>query len=167
MNKLYRGRFTAELEGPFVVFLIGMRVNRLWKFWEWVPVTRSMGPMLRELFTHPDKGMLGAQTIFYWRGIGVLQYWRSFEDLDRFARSADDPHLPAWKAFNRKAGRTGSVGIWHETYLVPAGRHETVYGNMPRFGLAAAGAHVPATGTLATARRRLGGEDQEAVPATY
>jgi hypothetical protein len=45
--------------------------------------------------------------------------------------------------FNRRVGYTGDVGFWHETYVVPAGRYETVYGNMPRFGLAVAGEHVP------------------------
>ena len=33
---------------------------------------------------------------------------------------------------------TGDVGIFHETYVVPADRVESVYGNMTEFGLAAA-----------------------------
>jgi hypothetical protein len=63
-------------------------------------------------------------------------------------------------------GSDGSVGIWHESYLVPAGQYETVYSNMPAFGLAAASEHVPATGRRATARRRLGGDNELVVPTT-
>lgn len=29
MSKVIPGRFTAEMEGPFVVFIIDMRVNRI------------------------------------------------------------------------------------------------------------------------------------------
>ena len=36
------------------------------------------------------------------------------------------------------AAATGDVGIFHETYVVPADRVESVYGNMTAFGLAAA-----------------------------
>ena len=28
MAAVFRGRFTAEIDGPFVVFIIGMRINR-------------------------------------------------------------------------------------------------------------------------------------------
>ena len=95
-----------------------------------------------------------------------MQYWRSFEQLDRFARDPSLAHLDAWKRFNRAVGADGSVGIWHETYLVDAGRYECVYGNMPRMGLAAAGEHLPATGARETARRRLGLKGEPAV-ASY
>ncbi|WP_422125626.1 monooxygenase family protein [Streptomyces caatingaensis] len=30
----------------------------------------------------------------------------------------------------------GAVGIWHETYVVPAGAYESVYVDMPPAGLA-------------------------------
>ena len=33
-------------------------------------------------------------------GAALVQYWRSYEDLERFARNPDDPHLPAWRRFN-------------------------------------------------------------------
>ena len=106
--------------------------------------------------------------MFTLSGPVLLQYWRSFDHLDRFARNRDDPHLPAWQRFNRTAGQDGSVGIFHETYVVAAGQYECVYGNMPRFGLAKGSEHVPAVGGRATARRRLGaGQDEPAVPLTY
>ena len=164
MAKVMPGRYTAQTDEPFVVFLIGMRINRFFAFWKWIPTALAMGPMLQTLFQHPEKGFLGGELIFYWRGVGLIQYWRSFEDLEKFARNREDPHLRAWQRFNKAIGSDGSVGIWHETYLVEPGRYEAVYGNMPVFGLASATRHVPAVGRRETARRRLGGENEPAVP---
>jgi len=163
MSKVIPGRFTADIEGPFVVFIIGMRVNKFFAFRKWIATAMAMGPMIRTLYEHPEKGFLGAQTFVYWRGVATVQYWRSFEDLERFARDRDDPHLAAWKQFNKSIGSDGSVGIWHESFLVDAGKYEALYGNMPVFGLASAAKHVSATGRRETARRRLGGDSEPAV----
>jgi hypothetical protein len=95
----------------------------------------------------------------------VLQYWRSFDDLERFARNPADPHLGPWRRYNRAVGSAASAGVWHETYQVGAGQYEAVYANMPVFGLAAASAHVPAVGRRETARGRPGGEAEPAVPS--
>jgi hypothetical protein len=154
MPQVIPGRFTAQIDEPFVVFLIGMRINRFFAFSKWLPVARAMGPMLRTLYQNPDKGFLGGQTFFYWRGVGMVQYWRSFEDLETFARNPDDPHREAWRRFNQAVGADGSVGIWHETYLIQPGSYEAFYGNMPVFGLAAATQHVPVKGRRETARER-------------
>lgn len=165
MAHVIRGRFTARTDEPFVVFMIGMRINRLLAVRKWLPTMLAMGPMQRTLFTQREKGLLGARTYVGWREVMVVQYWRSFADLERFARSPQDLHLPAWQRFNRAVGYDdGAVGIWHESYLVAAGHYETVYGNMPIFGLARATAHVPARGGLATARSRLGCEDAAGAP---
>ena len=163
MSKVIPGRFTADIEGPFVVFIIGMRVNKFFAFRKWIATAMAMGPMIRTLYEHPEKGFLGAQTFVYWRGVATVQYWRSFEDLERFARDKNDPHLAAWRRFNQSIGSDGSVGIWHESFLVDAGKYEALYGNMPVFGLASASQHVPATGRRETARRRLGGTSEPAV----
>lgn len=165
MSRLFPGRYTAQLDGPFVVFLISMRINRLLAVGKWLPVARAMRPMIVELLQHPEMGLLHAQTIFYRRGVAVVQYWRSFEQLEAFARNPDAPHLVAWRRFNRAIGADGSVGIWHETYLVQAGQFECVYGNMPRFGLARAGGHAPTVGARETAKRRLGLTGEPAVPS--
>jgi hypothetical protein len=156
MAKVFPGRYAAQSEQPFVVFLIGMRVNRLWAVHKWLPVTQAMPRMLRELFTQPELGLLHAEYALTWRGVMVLQYWRSFDQLHAYAHARNAAHLPAWAAFNRAVGNNGSVGIWHETYEVAPGHYETVYGNMPRWGLAKAGAHLPATGKRNTARERIG-----------
>lgn len=158
MAKVIPGRFTAQTDEPFVVFMIGFRVNKFFAFSKWLRTGLAMAPMLRTLYEHPQKGFLGAQTVFYWRGTGLIQYWRSFEDLERFARNREDPHLEAWRRFNKTIGSDGSVGIWHETYQVEPGKYEAIYNNMPVFGLAAATNHVPITERRETARRRLARE---------
>lgn len=86
MPQVIPGRFTAEIDEPFVVFMIGMRINKLFAFSKWIPTARAMSPMLRSLNQNPEKGFLGGETFVYWRGVGLIQYWRSFEDLERFAR---------------------------------------------------------------------------------
>ncbi len=166
MTEIFKGRYAARIEGDFVVFLIGMRINRLLALNKWLPVVRAMGPMVDHLMQHKHLGLLHAERFVYGRGAGLVQYWRSFEQLERFARDPQLPHLNAWATFNKAVGADGSVGIWHETYLVNANAYECVYGNMPRRGLACAGELVPATGARETAKRRLGG-DGEAAVATY
>jgi fumigallin biosynthesis monooxygenase-like protein len=160
MAEVAAGRYTAHMDEPFVVFLIGMRVNRLRLFSKWMPAARAMPEMLNVLYRYPEKGFLGGESFFRMFPITtlLLTYWRSFDDLEHFARSVDDPHLGAWKRFNQAVGQDGSVGIWHETYVIEAGQYEAVYGNMPVFGLAKATQHVPAIG------RRLGGDNEPAVP---
>jgi hypothetical protein len=166
MAHVIPGRFTARTDEPFVVFIIGMRINRPLAIRKWLPTVRAMGPMLKELYRHPEKGFLGGEFFLYWRGPALVQYWRSFEDLERFARNPDDPHLPAWRRFNRSVGSDGTVGIFHETFIVERGNYEAVYGNMPVFGLAKATEHVRAVGGRETARRRLmRGENDPAVPS--
>lgn len=165
MSTVFPGRYTAQIDGPFVVFIIGMRVNTLWAIHKWWPVARAMGPMVEHLLAHREHGLLHAQPYLYWRGAALVQYWRSFEHLERFARDPALAHLDAWKRFNRAVGADGSVGIWHESYLVAPGQYESVYGNMPRMGLAVAGDHLPARGTKETARRRLGLAGEPAVPS--
>ncbi len=167
MPQVFSGRFTAQTNEPFVVFLIGMRANKFWSLSKWMPVALAMPPMLKTLYENPEKGFLGGENFFRISPVTtlLLSYWRSFEDLENFARNPSEPHLEAWKTFNKSVGTDGSVGIWHETYCVDAGKYEAVYANMPKFGLAAATEHVPAIGRKETARRRLGGENEPAVPS--
>jgi hypothetical protein len=159
---IHPGRFTAETEGDFVVFLIGSQVHKPWKIRQWLPVARAMRTMQREIGEHPEIGCLHIENFGGLRNVSV-QYWRSFDDLMRFARSDEWSHLEAWRRFNRLIRDSGDLGIWHETYKVAAGEFEAVYGNMPVFGLAAAGGHVPA-GRSSTAARRIGAEADDRAP---
>lgn len=161
MAAIHPGRFTAQIEGDFVVFLIGMRINRLLLVHKWIPVTVAMPRMLRELMRQPELGLLHAQAFLSGRTLLTLQYWRSFEHLHAYAHARDKEHLPAWAAFNRKVGGNGSVGVFHETYEVKAGHYEAVYVNTPRTGLAVAGEMLPATGRLESAMSRMGRESMK------
>lgn len=155
MSNIFNGRYTAKTDQPFVVFLIGMRINKWWRLDKWLPVANAMTPMMQTLFTHPEKGFMHAEFFWNFSGPCIIQYWRSFEDLEQFARNPSDPHLGPWKKFNHAVGSDGIVGIWHETYMVNADQFECMYGNMPKFGLAAATGHVQAVGRRETARKRL------------
>lgn len=157
-NSVQSGRYTAEMEDDFVVFLIGMRFNSLWKVHKWIGPFLAMPRMLKELKRHPETGMLGARMSLGGRTITVVQYWRSFDQLEAFAKNPSDPHMPAWKAFNRKVGASGDVGIYHETYRVGAGRYESIYANMPVMGLAEAGASRAVGKRSDTARARITAE---------
>ena len=156
MSELITERVCAESEGGVVLFLIGMRLNKPWKVWKWLPVFAAMPRMLKELAARPELGLLSARGHFGLRNFMVLQYWRSAEHLRAYAHAANQAHLPAWQAFNRAVGTGGDVGIWHETYVVPEGYLESVYVNMPRYGLGLAGALFPAKGERASASKRLG-----------
>jgi len=161
MAVIFPGRYTAQSDEPFVVFLIGMRVNRLLAVRSWTRVAAAMPPMIDELRRNPELGLLHAEFFVYWRGVGVVQYWRSFEHLHAYAHAQNEAHLPAWAGFNRRIGGNGSVGIWHESYTVTSGQFECVYANMPRFGLAGATKHVAAVGRLENARMRIARDEAQ------
>ena len=150
-------RLTANLEGEFVVFLIGMRINSVMKVHKWLPVANAMPRMIKELYRQPELGFLHAE-MWFSRTIVLIQYWRSMEQLLAYAKNKDAAHLPAWQAFNKSVGTDGSVGIWHETYTASPGSYENVYVNMPPFGLGKAGTLLPASGERKSAAGRLGRE---------
>ena len=155
MADIIAKRMCAEIEGDFVVFLIGMRINKPWKVWQWAPVAQAMPRMLIELAKQPELGLLHARSHFGFPNTLVEQYWRSFEALEAYARNRDAAHLPAWQAFNKAVASNGDVGIWHETYLVRSGCYENVYNNMPPFGLGAAATLKDATGARQSAGGRM------------
>ncbi|NAZ85582.1 DUF4188 domain-containing protein [Kineococcus indalonis] len=138
------GRTTHAHDGDVVVFLIGMRINSPWRVRAWLPVLLAMPGVLRELAAHPEHGALGARTCLGAGGPFVVQYWRDAESLHAYAHLDGGLHRRAWQRFNARArAARGAVGIWHETYAVPAGHHESVYVDTPPLGLAAATRSVP------------------------
>ncbi len=151
---IHRERLTATLDGDFVVFLIGMRINKPLMVHKWLPVAAAMPRMVRELSKQPERGFLHAE-MWFSRTIILVQYWRSMEQLLAYAKDRQAQHLPAWQAFNKAIGTDGSVGIWHETYAASAGTYENIYVNMPTFGLGKAGMLQPAAGGKQSAAGRL------------
>lgn len=165
MAKVNKGRWSADIgaDGK-VLFLIGMRINSLWKFWAWMPVAVAMPRMLAELMKNPSLGLVGRPRSFVsGRTVMVWQYWESFDKLNEYARSSDNAHLPAWRAFNRRIRDNGTVGIFHETIELSDRTVETVYGNMPTIGLGAVTGVVPAGKRGQTSAQRMKGTED--IPA--
>lgn len=169
MATVNKGRYSADVgaDGK-VLFLIGMRLNQLWKVWKWAPVFAAMPRMLIELQKNPSLGLVGKpRTFVSGRTVLVWQYWESFDKLAEYSRSTENAHLPAWRAFNRKVRDNGSVGIFHETVLLSDATVETVYGNMPAFGLASVTGAVSASRRGQTARTRMTGAAEEPAVDPY
>ena len=145
---------TSAAQGDVIVFLIGMRVNRWWKPWQWLRTALAMSGMLRELAQHPELGFLSAES-YFGRTTLMVSYWKSMDHLLAYAKLRSALHLPAWRAFNQHIGMNGDVGIWHETYRVRVGDYENVYVNMPAFGLGKAAGVREALGHRVAAAGRL------------
>ena len=148
-------RLSAVMSGDFVVFLIGMRINKPLRVDKWLPVATAMPKMLKELYANPELGLIHHE-MWFSRTLVLIQYWRSIEQLIAYAKNRNAEHLPAWQAFNKAVGTDGSVGIWHETYMISDKKYETVYANMPPFGLGKAGTLVEARSGYQSATARLG-----------
>ncbi|PKR76835.1 DUF4188 domain-containing protein [Halalkalibacillus sediminis] len=152
-SKVYPGRYTVEGEKSITVFIIGMRINKWWAIHKWFPVFLAMPRMIRELYTNDDLGFLSLESFYGFRTTLMVQYWRSEEQLLNYAKAPT--HLKAWKDFNRKTKGNDSVGIYHETYNVIGGNYETIYANMPQYGLGKVFNHVPITPSTNSAAKRL------------
>lgn len=156
MVAIKQGKWTHDRSEGLVVFLVGMRVNKPSRVRTWWPTFAAMPKMLEELYTHPETGFLGATSSVHGRGALVVTYWRDMEALMAYAHASDAEHRPAWTAFNRSARESaGVVGIWHETFVVPAGGHESLYVDMPADGLPKATGPVAVTSRRDNARARM------------
>ena len=155
MGKLAGRRMTVEIDGDFVIFLIGARFNNK------LQVARGLvdlgGP-------RGMKHMLSNISSLIQRRGCWLTKWASrrscsigdhLSSWEAFAKDKDDPHLDVRRRYWRRVGRSGRTGIRHETYLVKEGQYEAAYGNMPPHGLGRAGRLVPASES-SSARARLG-----------
>lgn len=114
----------------------------------------SMPKMLKELHIDRSLGFLSYE-MFFSRTTILVQYWESSEKLIAYAKATDAEHLPAWKAFNVAVKKSDAVGIWHETYVIDAGKSENIYVNMPAFGYGKVGELSEPTGKRNTAQGRL------------
>ena len=158
-KKVTAGRTTAAAEGDVVVLLIGMRINHFWAVHHWVPALLAMPSLLRELSRAPERGLLSHVLLTASpRTYYVVQYWESKEKLYAYAHSPELFHHRVWSIINRKekAGKVRRhVGLWHEAYVVPEGAYESIYVDMPAFGLAAARGQVPVAARGRYAKERF------------
>lgn len=143
-------RRTVDLSGypDLVVIYLGLRINA----WMGLRTAFGLGPRIgRAIDPRPD-GLLLHEPVFYSLfppHVGMRQYWRDFESLERWARS--DPHRQWWSAFLRESGGTG---FWHEAYFMRGGM-EAVYDDLPRdIGFLRFARIRPARGAMYSARGR-------------
>ncbi|MCA9649635.1 MAG: DUF4188 domain-containing protein [Myxococcales bacterium] len=157
-------KLTVQRDEGIVVFLIGLRINKWWLLPVLWGAASAFNRMMKELQGDPESGLLSYES-FGGRTTLAVQYWRSFEDLHRFAHDRQRAHIPAWRRWAKEWVMTKAIGIWHETYVVDPGRFECVYHHMPPFGLGRVGTLVPATGPRSRAADRLtGGRELIAPP---
>ena len=131
-------KFTADVKEPLILFTIGGQVNNLLKVYKWFYIAWNYLAMIRWLGKHPESGYLNGH--LYMRvfpfGMMLMSYWRSWDDLEQFARFKEGTHLKTWVRYMRNADP--SLAIWHETYVIEPGKFEVVYGNCAPYGLSKA-----------------------------
>jgi len=153
-------RHTVDLSAypDLVVLYLGMRVNVL----RGVMTLLGFGPKIAAVGKDKPDGLLVHENLIYSLfplHIGMRQYWRDFESLESWARSA--PHRDWWKGFLKDSKGTG---FWHEAYFRQGGM-EAVYVDVPeRFGFRAFAPEVEAKGAMFSSRQRAG-RAQEASPS--
>jgi hypothetical protein len=132
-----------------VVIYLGMRINAF----AGLRTVMGFGPQISDsVKAKPDGLLLHENLIFslFPPHAGMRQYWRDFESLERWARSA--PHQDWWRQFLRDSGGTG---FWHEAYFMRGGM-EAVYDDMVKeTGFLAFAPIRPARGSLFSARGRM------------
>ena len=156
MVQVPEGRWTATLEGDFVVLLIGAKVRNPLKARKAIPLLAQMRNMLADLEKDSAAGLLSWQQ--HGRFGVIVQYWRSFEALEKFARDPDHRHAKVWRDWYRLGqNKNNAAGIWHETYKIRASEYEALYQGMPTtFGLMKAGTAERVGSTKDTAAKRSG-----------
>jgi hypothetical protein len=143
-----------------VVIYLGMKV----KAFRGLRTLLSFGPKIsRAVVQNPDGLLLHENLLFslYPLHVGMREYWRDFESLERWARSG--VHKDWWQQFLRDPAGTG---FWHELYVRNA-EIEGTFIDIEQTGLARFAPVVPSRGTMFSARRRLRRGGQESGPPVY
>jgi hypothetical protein len=149
-------RETVDLDQypDLVVIYLGMRVNTF----AGIKTLLGFGPKISQSVAAQPDGLLLHETVFFsLRHLGMRQYWRDFESLEAWSRS--EPHRIWWQQFLRDRG---GAGFWHEAYFRRGGM-EAVYVDMEPTGFARFAPVKPATGTMFSARKRIGRPGEAAI----
>jgi hypothetical protein len=153
-------RQTADLTGypDLVVIYLGMRARSP----RGMATLMRYGPRIRKSAAAQPEGLLRHEMIgwgMFPPHLGMRQYWRDFDSLERWARS--DPHAAWWRDLLADMGGTG---FWHETYFAHGGM-ESVFLDMPPSGFSAFAPVEEARRSLFSARRRLRMTESDATTA--
>lgn len=122
-----------------VVIYLGVRVRRPRGLLRLL----GLGPQMQKSWRQQPDGLLLHEDLI-WSLIphlGMRQYWRDFNSLERWSRSA--PHRLGWQQFIKDAGGNG---FWRESYLMSGGM-EAVYDDTNPTGLSRVAPLKPARGT--------------------
>ncbi|KAJ3219793.1 hypothetical protein HDU67_009605 [Dinochytrium kinnereticum] len=168
MERVLKGRMASKIEGDFVVFHLGSRVNASF-FTDATPAMgEALGKMRRELENSgPEVGYLGGEDYVGNMKDGSMtlsvQYWRSVKHLHDYAQDRSKEHYSPWKMMMESCRKDPRNGIWHETFLVKDGQYEGIYVNMPATGLGNCRdvEIVPASRGMSSMYKRLKMEKQE------
>lgn len=157
-NKVPRKTVDLTAYPDMVVIYLGIRVNVL----TGLKTLLGFGPKIdASVKAQPDGLLLHEQVIWSLLPphVGMRQYWRDFESLERWSRSG--AHLEWWKKFMKDSGGTG---VWHETYFMRGGM-EAIYTNLPApLGLMRFAPVHDARGSMFSARQRLGVQGEPTAP---
>ncbi|KAK0118686.1 hypothetical protein ONS95_007569 [Cadophora gregata] len=130
------GNFSGPGKEKIAVMLLGAKSNHPLGMFE--PRFGKVGSFLRrmteELNGDPtqDSGFLGQSAVMRKDNNGAtenitISYWRSIDDVHRFAYGP--AHLAAWRWWNDNVKKLNHIGIMHEVYEADAGMWEGVYVN--------------------------------------
>jgi hypothetical protein len=157
-------RRTVDLSAfpDLVVIYLGMRVNEL----RGLKTLLSFGPKISKSVAEQPDGLFLHENIIFSvlpPHLGMRQYWRDFESLERWARSL--PHKEWWANFVRD---TGGTGFWHELYFMRGGMEAVYLDAVKPGGFLSFAPAKPARGAMFSARNRLrvDVEVKEAAPVT-
>jgi hypothetical protein len=130
-----------------VVVILGLRVRRLRGLLSILGIGKGLTEIDRN---RPDGLLANEQFLFALNHVGIRQYWRDLESLERFTRS--EPHAQWWREFSKD---TGGTGFWHESYS-RKGSMEAIYINMPEpIGFGHFAEPLKPVGPFMSARARL------------
>jgi hypothetical protein len=152
-------RQTVDMSGfpELVIIYLGMRVNTL----RGLPTLLKTGMQIRAEVAREPAGLLLHQNIVYGMmppQVGMRQYWRDFESMERWARTGT--HARWWRSL---LANPRGVGFWHESHFTDGGT-EAIYVNMARpTGLMTFAPVNEARKSMYTARRRLHLPDEASI----
>lgn len=146
-------RETVDLSDypDLVVIYLGMRVTAP----RGMRTLATAGRRIRQSVVAGADGLLRHESVVYSLvppHLGMRQYWRDFDALERWARS--DPHRTWWTELLADSGGTS---FWHETYFARGGM-EAIYIDLDArpLGFGAFAPRRPARKSMFSARHRLG-----------
>ncbi|WP_373973735.1 DUF4188 domain-containing protein [Chitinibacter sp. SCUT-21] len=159
MPKVQRRTVDLSAYPDLVVVYLGLRVNA----WTGLKTLFGLGPKIAKAIKDQPDGLLRHEDLVFSLfppHVGMRQYWRDFESLERWARS--DPHRQWWLAFLKNSGGTG---FWHESYFMQGGM-EAIYDDVPSdIGFLAFAPQREARGKMYSARNRMQKKDATHTPS--